>query len=192
MGNLPLRRTSDLVVQSLGNDTLIYDLNTNKAICLNETAAHVWNLCDGNTSIQEIAEILTSEFGDSASEDLVWLALDQLDESHMLEKGFENNSILSGLNRREVIRKVGLGSMIAIPIVSSITAPHAMFAQSDTCHMTVCIAAMLPLCPPGCTQDFPSLQAFVSTDGSCITPMGTAPVNCSMGPVTSAVDIQFP
>ena len=44
---LPLVKSEGLVVQETGNEMLDYNLLTNKAICLNQTAALVWNNCDG-------------------------------------------------------------------------------------------------------------------------------------------------
>ena len=38
MNILPFARTADIVVQTLGEEILIYDLNTNKAYNLNETS----------------------------------------------------------------------------------------------------------------------------------------------------------
>jgi hypothetical protein len=40
-------RESNLVVQDLNNEVMIYDLTENKALCLNETASIIWRLCDG-------------------------------------------------------------------------------------------------------------------------------------------------
>jgi hypothetical protein len=51
----PHSRTKELVVQELKGELLIYDLSTNKAFCLNETSALVWQLCDGKSSISEIS-----------------------------------------------------------------------------------------------------------------------------------------
>ena len=44
----PKARKENLVVQESNGEVLIYDLDTNKAFCLNETSALVWQACDGN------------------------------------------------------------------------------------------------------------------------------------------------
>ena len=38
----PVARKSGLVVQEMPDEVLVYDLNSNKAHCLNQTAASVW------------------------------------------------------------------------------------------------------------------------------------------------------
>jgi hypothetical protein len=43
----PKCRQNELVVQELRNELLIYDLQTHKASCLNETSALVWSLGAG-------------------------------------------------------------------------------------------------------------------------------------------------
>jgi hypothetical protein len=124
----PAARTSGLVVQEMPDEVLVYDLNTNKAHCLNQTAAKVWKACDGKTSVSEIA----AHFGKGANEDLVWLAIDQLNENNLLEG--EVKTKFKGQSRREVIKKIGLASMVAVPVIASLIAPqNALAAQSCNC-----------------------------------------------------------
>ena len=52
----PKARSSELVIQTVGNETLVYDLNSNEAHCLNETAALVWSKCNGQLSIDDISK----------------------------------------------------------------------------------------------------------------------------------------
>ena len=74
----PLSRKDEIVVQELNGEVLIYDLRTNKALCLNETSSLVWEACDGNTSVSEISRSISRKLNAPANDDLVWLALDQL------------------------------------------------------------------------------------------------------------------
>jgi Coenzyme PQQ synthesis protein D (PqqD) len=67
----PLARCENIVVQEMPEETLVYDLNTNKAFCLNQTAALVWKNCDGQKNVTEIAQILQSSMKSSVSDDLV-------------------------------------------------------------------------------------------------------------------------
>ena len=133
--HFPSARKSGLVIQEVPDEVLIYDLGSNKAHCLNLTAATVWKSCDGKTSIQEIASILKEQSGNEVSDDLVWLAIDQLNENSLLEG--EVISRFAGQTRREVIKKLGLASMIAIPVVASLVAPkNALAALSCFCDAT--------------------------------------------------------
>jgi hypothetical protein len=123
----PIARKSGLVVQEMPDEVLVYDLNTNKAHCLNQTAATVWQACDGNKSISDIA----ADFGDG-NEDLVWLAIDQLSENNLLET--QVTSKFKGQSRREVIKKIGLASIVAVPVIASLVAPqNALAAASCAC-----------------------------------------------------------
>jgi hypothetical protein len=93
----------------------------------------IWKSCDGNTSVSEIAKLVESQAGGKVTEDFVWLAIDQLSENNLLEKqiqpGFE------GTSRREVIKKIGLASVIAVPVIASLVAPQsALAAASCACQ----------------------------------------------------------
>ena len=129
--NNPKSRHDDVVIQDLENELLIYDLKLNKAFCLNETSALIWRFCDGNNSIAEINQLLSEQLKLPVSEDIVWLALDQLKQDNLLANGDEIK--FNGLSRRAVIRKAGVASMIALPIVASLIAPRSIDAQSGAC-----------------------------------------------------------
>ncbi len=129
----PLSRHLDIIVQELNGEILVYNLKTNKAYCLNETSALIWQLCDGKTSVSEISRAVGQLFDTPANEDLVWLALDQLKEQNLLSDKKEIVSKFNGISRREVIRRVGLGTMIALPFITTLVAPKAVDAQSAAC-----------------------------------------------------------
>ena len=119
----PKSQQNEIVVQVMEYEILVYDLRSNKALCLNETSALVWQMCDGKTSVSEIAEKIGKEINQSMSNESIWLAIDQLRKENLLTNGDEIESHFAGLSRREVIRKVGFASLVALPIVSSIVAP---------------------------------------------------------------------
>ena len=124
----PVARHEGLVVQEMPDEVLVYDLNTNKAHCLNKSAAAVWKNCDGTNSISDIAAILKNEFKTPVSEDFVWLPIDQLGKDELLEQKL--TAPANGLTRREAMRRVALASLIALPVVASLTAPTAAQAAS--------------------------------------------------------------
>ncbi len=147
----PIARKAGLVVQEVPDEVLVYDLDTNKAHCLNKTAAAVWRFCDGKTSVPEIAQFLSSESGTNVDSDLVWLAIDQLNESALLETQAEPK--FAGQSRREAIRKIGIASMIALPIVASLVAPKSAMASTSCLCSNGQIDCDLqqPQCPDICT-----------------------------------------
>lgn len=123
MYKLPQVRSESIVVQNLDSEVLIYFLETNQAICLNSTSALVYSHCDGKTTFDE----LKSKY--QLTDDLIYLTLDKLNENNIL-KEYQPNKHFDGLSRREVIRRIGLSSMIALPIISSVVAPTATHAAS--------------------------------------------------------------
>lgn len=126
----PIARKHDLVIQQADNEVLVYDLNTNKAACLNETAAFVWQNCDGSNGIADIAQALGRKTNSDVNDDLVWLAIDELSKNKLLEEKVAAEYSFAGISRRDVIKKIGLGTMIALPIIASLVAPTAIHANS--------------------------------------------------------------
>jgi hypothetical protein len=124
----PLARQKGLVVQEIPGETLVYDMNSNRAHCLNRSAALVWRECDGRTSVDEIVGRLEA---DGFTAELVWFALDQLSDRDLLEnrtaRHFTNRS------RREVIKKLGLATVMAAPVIASIVAPQHALAGLSAC-----------------------------------------------------------
>ena len=147
----PIARKNGLVVQEVPDEVLVYDLDTNKAHCLNQTAAMVWKWCDGNNSITDIAKLVESQAGGSVSEDFVWLAVDQLSEKNLLEHGIKAN--FAGQTRREVIKKIGLASVIGLPIIASLVAPTSVFANTSCVCATAddCLTQPQPQCGDSCS-----------------------------------------
>ncbi|MEZ5344815.1 MAG: PqqD family protein [Pyrinomonadaceae bacterium] len=123
-------RREQLVVQKIGDETLVYDLITNKAVCLNSTSALIWNLCDGKRSVTEIADEFTLRANIRISRDLVLLALSQLSGENLLEDKGPEAENHSATSRRELIRKAGFGTLAALPMIYSLVAPKAALAQS--------------------------------------------------------------
>jgi hypothetical protein len=120
---VPLAREEGLVIQGLPDELLIYDLDRHKAHCLNQTAAFIWKHCDGKMTVPEITARLRKEFNALCDEALVWLALEQLEKSHLLRGRVARSS--NTMSRREVMRKAGLAAAVSIPLITTILAPEA-------------------------------------------------------------------
>lgn len=128
---LPRRRQEGLIVDELPEEVLVYDLDRHKAHCLNETAALVWKHCDGRTTAQTIARRLQSELDQPFSEQLVWMALRQLNKSHLLEESVGLPEQIAGVSRREIVRAMGVAAAVSVPLITSIMSPTAV--QASTC-----------------------------------------------------------
>lgn len=185
----PTSRRENIVMQELENEVLLYDLKANKAFCLNETLAVVWQECDGEKTIDEISQDLSQKFRQPISQDFVWLALDQLRKEKLLANADVIEKTFNGLSRREVIRKVGLASMVALPLISSIVAPIATNAQSVAgCAGLTCLSNSGFEGESGCCSGFVCLNvSFMlqcvaciptgSLDG-CVAPRQCCSRNC--------------
>ena len=178
MKNYPQSRQSNIVVQEFETEILIYDLKINKAYCLNQTSALVYQLCDGTNSVTEISNLMSKKLKALVTEDLIWLALDELKKDNLLEQSDELEIKFGGLSRREVIRKVGFASMVMLPIISSIIAPTSAMAQSGG-------IALLQACPTntGCA---PGLNCITCTGGSC-----NGSLTCCQGIGTSGPGVEI-
>lgn len=142
---LPAVKKENIVVQELDNEILIYDLIDNKAFCLNEASAIIWQLCDGTKTVSEISQTAGKKLNSKISEDFVWLALDQFKKDKLIATEYE--SVFQGMSRREVIRKVGFASMVALPIVASMIAPTSANAASTCVCMTPGDCLVQTTCP---------------------------------------------
>ncbi len=149
MNSLPQARNENIVIQESEKEILIYDLITHQAFCLNETAKIVFEACDGKTSVAEFKK--TSGFTD----DLIFLTLDGLQQQNLIES--EHINYLGGLSRREIIRRVGLASLVMMPIITTIVVPTPVNAASP----------VIVICPPGSRRLF-----CVATPEDCSTRCG--------------------
>lgn len=129
---LPQARTDQLVVHTLPDETLVYDLTRHTAHCLNRTSAMVWERCDGQTTVGEMASRLYKNLNAPVSEDVVWLALEQLETVHLLEEQASQPVAGTRISRREMVRQLGLGAAFVVPAILSIVAPEAVEAAT-TC-----------------------------------------------------------
>jgi hypothetical protein len=130
----PIARQRGLVIQELPDEVLVYDLDRDRAHCLNETAAFVWQRCDGRNTTAQIARALGEQFGCAVDQNVVWLALDQLGRNQLLERSWTPPPAPEGMNRRAMVRALGLAAVVAVPVVTSIVAPTP--AQASTCTAT--------------------------------------------------------
>jgi len=142
---IPVARKENLVIQETTDEVLVYDLTSNKAHYLNQTAAFVWKSCDGNNSVTDITRLIENEAGSAVDEDLIWLAIDQLNEKNLLEKELVSN--FGGRSRREVLKKIGLATVVAVPIVASLTAPTSALASTSCACVTPGDCATQTGCP---------------------------------------------
>jgi len=168
ISELPRARKENLIVKDVDGEMLVYDLTNDKAHCLNKTAALVWNSCDGQSTVSEIAQFLTAQTKTKVDDAVVWLALDQLQKFNLLEAAPAAPAHLAGMTRRQWVRNVGFAA-VALPAIISIAAPAAQAQGScvnpgqrapgvacgspnQCCSNVCCTAATVPACPNNTCQ----------------------------------------
>jgi hypothetical protein len=163
----PYRPTlrQDLVVESAGDEVLIYDPVTDTAHCLSRDAALVWGMCDGRRTAKEMEALAGLDDGVVAD------AVARFAETGLLEDAGP------GLSRRQVVRRLAAASLA--PLIVSVTAPTAHAA-------IVSVRTRIPCnsnggsCP---TSPINSRPCNVSNDSGCRSDAGcqsaASNTNCS-------------
>lgn len=165
----PVARTESLIVKEVDGETLVYDLKTDKAHCLNDTASRVWKYCDGRKSVSEIAQLLSAESNASVSDEVVWLALDELKRFKLLDQVTAKPAHLSGITRRQAVRALGMAAIV-LPMVTSLVVPTAM-AQGSLLPNGACCHSPGD-CQSHCCDTIPSgiCDCTVPTSDPCGPP----------------------
>src|SRR5215210_5281802 len=168
----PLARTSDLIIEELGDEVLVYDTKTDQGHSLSPEAAKVWNNCNGRTT----AEMLSVQLG--LDRKIVDQALDELAACELLE--VRPTIVADGSTRREVtikMAKVGAAAAAA-PLILSVAAPTPSMAAS----LNFCIGFSSGNCggssgcskSVGCCCCIPPLAAPFPAGSPCAKFAGTA------------------
>lgn len=166
--SLPKARTDRLIIKELADETLVYDRDNDKAHCLNRTAALVMKNCEGNKSVAEISRQLGQETGASVSDDIVWLALEQLERFNLLEQAPLPPTSFTRIGRRGVIRSLGVAT-IALPLITSIIVPQVAEAQSCVPPLAEgCPCSSSTQCSQGCCRNVGGINQCKSGAGGCL------------------------
>jgi hypothetical protein len=125
----PLARSTDLIIEELDSEVLVYDTRTKIGHSLGSEAAKVWQACDGETPADELAAKLGLEA------DTVARALDELGSRDLLEEPPTLFPVPEGSTRREAsvrLAKVGAAA-VAAPLIYSVAVPPASLALGSQC-----------------------------------------------------------
>lgn len=133
----PLARVKDLVITESGSDLLIYDLDHHHIHHLNPITAAVWRAIDGQRTIDEVAQSVSSVLGTPVGAYVVEDALARLDKAHLLATPLTTVVRGTPRSRRAFMRNAAVAGAVAAPLVVSISAPRAAAAQSGVCEGTL-------------------------------------------------------
>ena len=139
----PVVRSQGLLIESVGDETVIYDKETKEAHCLKPFASVIFAHADGTNTVAELAELATAELNAAYTENDVHQALGQLEASRLLDVPL---LVQSGISRRQMVRRIGWAGAAVVgasPLITSIVAPTAAIAG----------ASQIPAGCTGCSQN---------------------------------------
>src|SRR5262249_5521323 len=116
------RQVEGLLIERPAGELLILRPSTNEAHALNETAAMVFDLCNGTTTPVELAAEVSRRTGPPADESIVQLALTELADAGLIVL---DESAPAPFSRRALIRNLALpvAGIALLPVVETILMP---------------------------------------------------------------------
>lgn len=134
----PLARTDHLEITNVANETVVLDTHTAKAYCLNALTTVVWGACTGENHIDSLlAHVKHSGFPD-ASEDHIRAAIEELLNAELLIEPAGCLEKNHAANRREALRRIGMGAAVSLPLITTIDIKPAMAQLSAGCGTGNC------------------------------------------------------
>lgn len=168
MHSFPVSRKNDLVVQELDEEVLVYDLLSNKAMCLNRTSSLVWRNCDGVSDPDSIAAKVGTVLGTEVPGDVVLFAINELEKASLIERADAPVDGFGGLSRREILKKIGVAGAFALPVVTSLVAPTAAHAQYCILNAPGCNPSIMMSDPMNCTVPTDCCSCMCTMMGRCM------------------------
>ena len=160
----PTARSSDLLIEELDEEVVIYDQRTSLVHHLDERARRIWIACDGHRSANQIARDA------GCDQATIELTLDRLHDAGLL-LGPPRSRLRS---RRQILRT---GAALAVlPAVATVTAPTPAMAQSPVGPPRLCGGKEVPgtqergcswTCRAGIWNCGPASSHCASQDGVC-------------------------
>jgi hypothetical protein len=132
-GQVVRARSERLVTKTVGDEIVIYDLDTDKAHLLNPASAVLWRLCERGATVGMLRAALEAELNtNGTTEELLWTALDDLSKAGLLETDTSFVGRPTGMTRRSLLKKAGILA-IAAPAITTIVAPPAAAQTTGEC-----------------------------------------------------------
>jgi hypothetical protein len=180
----------------VGDEAVVYDLESKDAHCLKPTAAFVLAHCDGRRTVAEIAALAEAELLTVTERDVI-VAVTELEAAKLLEPTpqLEVPIVIheGGLGRRAMLQRMayaGAAATAATTLVTTIAAPSALAAcsgqqpgcnctQNKECASGHCCGAG-PKCNVGCCSATNNgTDCMCNANGTCNSI--PAPTVCCLG-----------
>ena len=116
-----LARHDALLLQQVGGQTVVYDQRNRRLHVLSRTAALVWQHCDGQRDVAQLVEVVGQVLDAPISEEVILLALGQLEEAVLLAAPQRPTRPADAVSRRDMVNRVlgGLAAGVLLPVVTS-------------------------------------------------------------------------
>jgi hypothetical protein len=122
----PLARKSEIFVEKLPEEVVLYDKSSNRVHCLNKTAVAVWESCDGTRSVDDLMPIVEANLGAPVDRKTVLLALEELEKADLVEVAGGIRPDPAFTSRRDAMGKIALGgTALVATIIAAAPAAHA-------------------------------------------------------------------
>jgi hypothetical protein len=139
----PLARSERVIIEALGDELLVYDLDSDQAHSLDASAAAIWRACDGAVTVEGMSARV------DLSEAAVRSTVERLAALDLLAAGSFTRPTHS---RRAVLRRglvAGAAATAVAPLITSIVAPAAAGTTSgcaqlnQSCASQVCCSGLV-------------------------------------------------
>jgi hypothetical protein len=129
-------RSDGLLIEHVGTEMVIYDMETKEAHCLKDLAAAVFENSDGSRTLSEVTALVRVYLGESIAETDVAAAVEQLEQAQLLEGtpliDVANGTSPEAISRRTAMRRFAYGgaaAAFAAPLITSLVAPATAWAS---------------------------------------------------------------
>ena len=190
-------RREGLVVEAVHDEVLVFNPGRSEATALNQSAARVFELCDGTNSVESMKAALDAVGLGPSSDDAVWLALSELADAGLIDIQVPRPS---HLGRRELIKQFGVSAaaLSALPVVESIRAPSPEIQGSgsgtdDGSNLTPAEPTPSPAAPASATTTTSTTTTTTEpTSAPGATPAPTSPPGATSSPTSSPTSAPTP
>jgi hypothetical protein len=122
----PRALRTGLLVQTVGDQQVVYDQKRQRLHVLNRTTSLVWRHCDGQRTLSDLVELVGRELDAAVDESVIRLALEQLTEARLLEGAAASTSGTESLSRREMLQRAAAVAVgVLVPSITSCGSPLA-------------------------------------------------------------------
>ena len=185
----PLARRDELLLQNIGDQLVVYDQKRRRLHVLNRSAALVWRHCDGHRDVAQLAETIGRELGTPGDNEVILLALQQLDEAQLLKRRQSSTPQADSVSRREMMSRAlgGLAAGVLMPMVTSCgSILDSTIGVVDPSNVSILVVTTT--LPPNTTTTLPPNTTTTTTT----LPPNTTTTTTTLPPTTTTTTTTHP